>query len=380
MKVTKINKMGGGKPPRQSNFELLRIIAMLMVLVIHADFLALGSPSDAEIMDHPISSAVRYVVESLGLVCVNLYILISGYFGIKVKMRSVLNFAFLVIFWRIVITPVVYIVRLVLGLGLPLTPYEMFMYFIPGFGDWFALAYVLLLFVAPMLNSWLDRVSTLRLTSYLVGFYLFIMLFNWILEIPAQISRGYSSIWFIWLYLAGALMRRLSISFRRSPRHYLMLYLAVSVCAGLGFFIIRCCLIGEDTLWVRRSLVSYVSPFVVVASLLLFACFDKLKFNSAIINKIAVSTFAVYLVHMHPLIAGGYLKACQWIYDRFNTWQYIPLIVIFILGVFFVIVAGDRIRLILWNYISDRFLLPVSGRLSAKFSDMLRLRMADTKV
>lgn len=37
------------KPPRLSNIELLRIIAMFMVLGVHANFYALGTPTGATI-------------------------------------------------------------------------------------------------------------------------------------------------------------------------------------------------------------------------------------------------------------------------------------------------------------------------------------------
>ena len=87
-KIADFNRGGVSKSPRQSNFELLRIVAMLLVLVVHVDFFSLGVPSDADIAGNPVSSAMRYIVESLALVCVNSYILISGYFGIKPNVKE----------------------------------------------------------------------------------------------------------------------------------------------------------------------------------------------------------------------------------------------------------------------------------------------------
>lgn len=90
------SKSGGESLVRQSNFELLRIVAMFLVLIIHANFYSINPPTNEEILGHPLSSMMRYVVESLALVCVNVYIIISGYFGIKLKPKSILNFIFMI--------------------------------------------------------------------------------------------------------------------------------------------------------------------------------------------------------------------------------------------------------------------------------------------
>lgn len=44
---------------RDSNFELLRIIAILLVLVLHADFLSLEGPYPSEIVESPLDSFLR---------------------------------------------------------------------------------------------------------------------------------------------------------------------------------------------------------------------------------------------------------------------------------------------------------------------------------
>lgn len=43
------------KGPRESNFELLRIIAMLLVLIVHTDYWALSSPNKEAIIDTPLN-------------------------------------------------------------------------------------------------------------------------------------------------------------------------------------------------------------------------------------------------------------------------------------------------------------------------------------
>ena len=57
---------------RDSNMELLRIIAMLGILVVHSDFFALGAPTKEDCINAPLVSAWRYVVENITIISVNL--------------------------------------------------------------------------------------------------------------------------------------------------------------------------------------------------------------------------------------------------------------------------------------------------------------------
>lgn len=63
---------------RDSNFELLRVISMLMVLGLHANFIALGEPTAEYVDANPIGAFLRYINEALCIVSVNVFVLISG--------------------------------------------------------------------------------------------------------------------------------------------------------------------------------------------------------------------------------------------------------------------------------------------------------------
>ena len=141
------SKSGGESLVRQSNFELLRIVAMFLVLIIHANFYSINPPTNEEILGHPLSSMMRYVVESLALVCVNVYIIISGYFGIKLKPKSILNFIFMILFWKIIIN-IGFIIAGCSGLIDNHLGIGNFLQFcIPGYDDWFVMSYLILLFL-----------------------------------------------------------------------------------------------------------------------------------------------------------------------------------------------------------------------------------------
>lgn len=353
-KMVNFNRGGVSKPPRQSNFELLRIVAMLLVLVVHVDFFSLGVPTDADITGHPVSSAMRYIVESLALVCVNSYILISGYFGIKPNIKRVSSFIFMVLFWRVGIIVAVCMARMAVGMSIPWGGYDLMMYCIPGYQDWFVEAYVLLMFFAPLLNSFIEKTPTRSLAMFVGLYYLFIVGFDWCVEAYRVIGRGYSTYWFFGLYLIGALLRRIGCRLTHGRSFYFGCYVLVSIFAGVAAWGLRHWRTGDCATTIDIRLVSYVSPFVVASTISLFIAFGKMSFTSRFVNRVAASTFAVYLVHMHPMLSYGYQVACRYLFDNFGTWVYILLIGAFVLAVFSSIVLADRVRIWLWGIVSRR--------------------------
>lgn len=83
---------------RLSNFELLRLISMFMVLIVHSNFQALGTPTSTDLLQTPTISTLRIILQSLTLVCVNIFILISGWFGIRFSYKGTLQLLFQTLF------------------------------------------------------------------------------------------------------------------------------------------------------------------------------------------------------------------------------------------------------------------------------------------
>ena len=98
--LTLNNISGGG---RESNIEALRLLSMLMVLNLHSFW---GYDNGSGILQ-----VLDFFRESTSVCAVNVFLLISGYFGIKWKWKSFYNLVFQVFFYSFV----VYIVACNLG-------------------------------------------------------------------------------------------------------------------------------------------------------------------------------------------------------------------------------------------------------------------------
>jgi peptidoglycan/LPS O-acetylase OafA/YrhL len=90
---------------------------------------------------------------------------------------------------------------------------------------------------------------------------------------------------------------------------------------------------------------SYSSPFVIIASLYLLLAFTKFHFSNKVVNWIASSTFAVYLLHENFSIVTSYRSCIYALYSNDNQiykWGVIcTMIVVYILAILL-----DKVRLL----------------------------------
>ena len=88
--TNKLNQSIVSAKPRESQFELLRIFAMLMITIGHflirTDTCGYTSP-----YQNNISSVIGISLLSFFIIGVNVFVLISGYFGIKHITKSILR-------------------------------------------------------------------------------------------------------------------------------------------------------------------------------------------------------------------------------------------------------------------------------------------------
>lgn len=141
-------------PSRNSNIELLRMVAMFLVLLVHANYYSLGSPNIVDIKNNPIDAFWRIFFEALSIVCVNVFILISGWFGIRPKFKGLFNFIFQCVFFFTGL----YLISLLIGA-------EKFSIkglagcILVGKHNWFIMSYILLYILSPVLNRFIDNTN-----------------------------------------------------------------------------------------------------------------------------------------------------------------------------------------------------------------------------
>lgn len=73
---------------RQSNMELLRIVAMLMVMVLHTGYASFGYPRTVWLQAEPLRWLGLTMTEVYTVACVNIFVLITGWFGTTFRTKG----------------------------------------------------------------------------------------------------------------------------------------------------------------------------------------------------------------------------------------------------------------------------------------------------
>lgn len=273
---------------RQGNIELLRILCMFFILIWHFNLNVILRNGDT-------SQELNYVAlfaNSIAVVAVNTFVLISGYFSIKLKLKSIFGLLIQTEFYAVVAI-LLYILIAVVFHGdsfqksslLGLTPFH------PS-GLWFVPCYVQLLLLSPILNWWCKskkahKVALLLFAGGGITLYVFIG------------YKGYDLYNFILLYLTGRWISLYPVkSSRMSSKKLLILWLLSVVLTFVlaVWWVYR----GRDVS--DKKIFEYSAPWVYISSVLLFLYFISKSMDGKWILLISPSVFSVYLFHENSLI------------------------------------------------------------------------------
>ena len=153
---------------REKNYEILRILAMLMIVCMH--YLSKGGALVSATEGLTATGYTAWFIEAFCLVAVNVYVLISGYFGIgeqeqdatfrKIEMQEVLKKPFRIYLQVWFYSVAIGFIFLLTGLQ-EFDIYTGFTYLFPLSTEhyWFATAYLLLTLLMPFLNAGFDRMD-----------------------------------------------------------------------------------------------------------------------------------------------------------------------------------------------------------------------------
>lgn len=283
---------------RKSNFELLRIIAMIMIVAHHLSYHGTFKFSADALT---LSESFIRLLQLGGKIGVNIFVLISGYFLIN---KTKFSFSKLIKLWlQIFLYSVVIYLIFVIFSDKTISLRGLKSVFMPITSKqwWFASTYFLLYLFSPFINLFLNNLDKKTYKKLLL-----LMSICWCI-IPTFTRTSFQSnnlIWFFYLYsLAG----------------YIRLYKDDIKTKNIKFFVISIIIIlltwssaiCIDALSIRYSSLSkHITYFygmqqipIFLISLFMFLGFKNtdIKYNK-FINVISSATFGVYLIHDNNLM------------------------------------------------------------------------------
>ncbi len=300
---------------RMANMEMLRILAMLMVTMLH--YLGKGEVLPELTGDLTLNGYLAWILELLSIVAVDVYMLISGFFLVEsgFKTKRLVQLLCQVLFYSLLI-PLALMAWGILQPG-ELTLYRLLQYIFPTqmLHYWFLSAYVMMYLFSPILRIAARSMKKGQLRAVIVLLLLFLSVNKSILPVRLEMDhQGYDGIWFMVVYLIAAYMRlygmeELEMTRKRGKRflgkgagflgYFLTCGLMFLVTMGVRFLYLRT---GQFETFLT-AVCGYNHILTLFAAICLFVGFYDCRLKegclSRIILKIAPYTLGVYLLHEH---------------------------------------------------------------------------------
>ena len=324
---------------RDSNMELLRLVAMLLVMMVHASYRALPKPTPEAIAADSVSMFLQIMVESFTVVGVNVFIMLSGWYGIRLRWSRLIELFFQVAFFTILCLGVYY----ALTDTLPPSPFLSILMLHEG-DYWFVKTYLALYLISPVLNAFVQTATQRQMVVTLLSLFVFQWLYGWVFEATTWLRAGYSLPSFVYLYLFARYLNIYKPSFTKwRPRTDLCIYLSICMAVTVAYFLLKRHFNLGGLLWF------YNSPTAIIAAMFLLLFFSKLTFHSKVVNWLGISALAVYLTHSNSPLGQYYdIYIREW-HDTLPRLPFILRTGLFIAAVFFGSILIDKVRVVVWN-------------------------------
>ena len=295
---------------RQSNFELLRIVAILFIILHHIAVHGNWGNGGVFFPDELTFNAFfLQTILPLGKIGVNLFVLISGYFLIestKDTWPKIVRLWLEMLFYSIVIS-----IAFIFIDNREFTAREIVSIFTPILSNtwWFASTYILLFALSPFINRMIRGCDEVMHLKLIVGLVILWVIIPFLINIWLELSN---LCWFITLYIIAAYIRLYPGRFRMISRNYLLVaFVFFTVLMIIAYWIDVSGFYSE--FWSIYNPIDHNnmqnSPFALIISICIFLAFRGWDIGyHKIVNIIAGTIFGIYLIHDHPLVRG-------WIYS-----------------------------------------------------------------
>jgi surface polysaccharide O-acyltransferase-like enzyme len=281
---------------RETNFEFLRIIAMLFIVIHH---LTVNGLNLSEIYDSfMISNKNKYIflsfIECFTIIGVNVFFLISGYFGIKYNVKKMLK----IIMDIYIYSTVIRVIGILLGqTQINFSTIKEIIF--PFNTYWFVLAYILLMLISPLLNIITNKIEFKEFIIFLSLVLIIFGIFDFATTNSIISSNnGYSIISAMYLYIIGAGIKKFDNNITSNKYKYLIicssLLLLNYIVSILGIIILE----KGNIVW---HLYSYNNILNILGAIYLVRFTKRFEIRIKLLNSIILwvspSILAVYYLH-----------------------------------------------------------------------------------
>ncbi len=327
---------------RQSNIELLRIISMIMILCVHFTGATFPLPSILDIKDLlSVNTLSKMTMESFAIIGVNCFVLISGYFGIKQSLKGIINFIIWCLFYSVGIYTLVAIIHPSShNISAVLSSFGIFSHT----DLWFIPSYFALYLISPIINNGIKNLKIKEFNLLILALTFLNVYLGWFWHGTIN-PNGYNTMQLIYIYIIGRYLKLFISTDSINRKKYIY------------YYIISFILIFTSTFFCKSTMAfAYNSPFVICASVSFFLIFTTFTFQNKLINSIAASAFAVYLIHKMPPVWSTLRDFLYNTTQNYNIVYFLIFWILYVLTIFIICILVDKIRIKITTPISNQIL------------------------
>ncbi len=333
---------------RDTNIELLRIVAMLMVTMIHCvdNGLIINNTPNLSIFNYVLIHFVRAFVG----IANGLFILITGYYQInsRFKLKKILGLWGKTLFYSWLVLFILKVMHYPTKTLFSIFPITTGAY-------WFISAYIALYFLTPILNIFLNKLNKNQFKFLLV---LIVTMFSFfkIILITETFSGLFMTV--IMFYMIGAYIRRF-VEIKYNQKYFIKYLLVTIIFTCVNLIVAALSKVRLNTTF--HSIISTIygrfmdfgNILLVLMTVLLFLKFRTIEIKSSKINKIitflAPSMLSIYIIQQNTNYSS------LWRYDGVtnygNSFLMVPYMFFIVIIVFLVCLFIDLLRRGLYSLI-----------------------------
>lgn len=271
---------------RHSGIELLRILCILGIIVLHL----YGPYKDSA---EGIAQFWGVVLSSIFNMGVSVFILISGYYGMKFSVKKLVSLELVLWFYSALnFFCNSYFIPLLLGRETSFEIKEMVKSFLPFSSNrfWFLTAYLIIFCLSKYINKIADNLSKTAFFKLILVLLLFFSILPTFLYVEILGDSGKGVINLFIVYLIGRFLAKYSIE-PSKIKCYIVLIITLSIEIILNYLLSHYKVkIGIFAPFARDN-----SIFIIIGAIFTFFLFKKTKFSSKIINCAASLVIGIYL-------------------------------------------------------------------------------------
>lgn len=346
---------------RNINFELLRIVSMLFIVVIHS-----FGHGKVDSINFATNIPLMLSVETIKYICyvgVNCFILISSYFLIdsQFKLGKLIHIWLQTFFWSVFLCIILnwngFQYKQIIKSLLPISFNQY----------WYISQYFALYILSPFLSHFAKSMTKKQYVLFLSIILSFSVIWRNVYLINATTSLD----WFLVLFFVGGYLNRF---FTRKYNWGILFIVSIFLWVfTYNLKILSTVVLFHKTFAYGTWNVNYNSIPILISSILLFLYFRNMKINNEIISKITLTLsplmLGVYLIHDNM-----YIREILWkklnlsLIDNTNSYLYKWIISFLLIFIFCICLEYCRKIVFKYTYIDY-----VMNTISNKITDRLKI-------